>query len=198
MGSIEAPLVFCHFKMALGSTAQPLTSIGWPELPKELLLRVLDELRWTRRNSRSVRRVCRRWRAIHDSNRRCMRVRDGVPDQVICTLCGRLPALTDLSLLGVTSLSNEGVRAVCGLLPTLTRLDLGACCGVTDVGVRELRALTTLKELSLTRAVSVTDVGLRELRGLTALRRLFVIHCCTTKAGRDALKAALPALTIHA
>jgi hypothetical protein len=171
--------------------------MGWAELPEELLLRVLDELWWTPRNSRSMRAVCRCWQAIHDSSRRCMRVRDGVPDQVIRTLCGRLPVLIDLSLLQVMTLTDVGVRELRGLT-TLTRLDLGGCCNVTDVGVRELRGLTMLKELSLTRAVSVSDVGLRELRGLTALRRLFVIDCCTTKAGRDSLKAALPALIIHA
>jgi len=126
-----------------------------------------------------------------------MRVRDGVPAQVIRTLCGRLPSLTNLDLHGVVTVKDEGARAVGGLT-TLTRLDLGGCCNVTDVGVRELRGLIRLDALSLTRVVSVTDVGLRELRGLTALKRLFVIHCSTTKAGRDALKAALPALTIHA
>jgi hypothetical protein len=43
----------------------------------------------------------------------------------------------------------------------------------------------------------VTDVGLQELTTLTALTKLYVYGCSTSKAGRDALKAAIPGLTIH-
>jgi len=42
----------------------------------------------------------------------------------------------------------------------------------------------------------VTDVGLRHLSSLTALTTLLLRRTSTTRAGRNALKAVLPALTI--
>ena len=43
----------------------------------------------------------------------------------------------------------------------------------------------------------VTDVGLQHLSSLMALNTLYVSGTSTTQAGKNALKAALPALTIH-
>jgi hypothetical protein len=60
----------------------------------------------------------------------------------------------------------------------------------------ELRGLTALNGLSLTSSHNVTDVGLRHLTSLTALTTLYLGGTSTTKAGQDALKAALPALVI--
>ena len=82
-------------------------------------------------------------------------------------------------------------------LTELSKLFLGGCTLVTDVGVRELRDLTTLTALSLRACTHVTDVGLQHLTSLTALSRLYLINTSTTQAGRNALKAALPALTIR-
>jgi Leucine-rich repeat (LRR) protein len=170
------------------------TDSEWADLPEELKLKVLDR-EWTRRDSAAVRGTCRRWRAMHDASCKTLRVRDGVPDEeVICSLCGRLPALTSLDLERVKSLTTEGLRAVGGMT-TLTHLDL-TFSNVTNVGLRELRGLTALSTLYLPYCPSVTDVGLQELTTLTVLTRLGVYGCSTSKAGRDSLEAAIPGLTI--
>ena len=80
-------------------------------------------------------------------------------------------------------------------MTTLTRLNLGDS-NVTNVGLRELRGLTALSTLRLNFCPSVTDVGLQELTTLTALTTLYVFNSSTSKAGRDALKAAIPGLTM--
>jgi hypothetical protein len=255
--------------MASSSTGTlPEEEEQWKRLPEELLTKVLDTLGWAPRELGAVRGVCRRWRAVHDAACETLRVRYGVPNevltlapldticcccfwrgldiseglktsasspiqapatplfkllagQVICALCGRLPALTSLNLQGVQSLTTEGLNAVGGLT-TLTKLDLYNCSGVTDAGLKELRHLTLLTHLSLQRCGSVTDAGLRWLHGLAALTELSLYNChhvtdaglhelttlttltqislfgCqTSKAGRDALKAAIPGLAIR-
>ena len=174
-------------------TVEEGTDSEWAGLPEELKLKVLDR-EWTRRDSRAVRGTCRRWRAMHDASRKKLRVHDGVPEEVICSLCGRLPALTILNLWGVKSLTTEGLRAVGGLT-TLTWLYLHDS-NMTNVGLRELRDLTALTFLGLSYS-NVTDVGLQELTTLTALTQLYVFGCSTSKAGRDALKAVIPGLTIY-
>ena len=78
----------------------------------------------------------------------------------------------------------------------LTSLNLTYCNKVTNVGLRELRGLTALTELNLDYCRNVTDVGLQELTSLAALHTLCLLSCSTTKAGRDALKIAIPGLTI--
>ena len=78
----------------------------------------------------------------------------------------------------------------------LTELDLAGCTLVTDVGVRELRGLTKLKTLNLSYCTHVTDAGLQHCTSLTALSDLWLYGTSITQAGRNALKAALPALTI--
>jgi hypothetical protein len=170
------------------------TDSEWAGLPEELKLKVLDR-EWTPRDSAAVRGTCRRWRAMHDASCKTLHVRDGVPEaEVICSLCGRLPALTSLDLMYVQSLTTEGLRAVGGMT-TLTELNLGYST-VTNVGLRELRGLIALTFLGLSFCPSVTDVGLQELTTLTALTHLNVYGCSTSKAGRDALKAAIPGLAI--
>jgi hypothetical protein len=106
-----------------------------------------------------------------------------------------LPALTSLNLHGCVKLTNEGMRAVSSCA-SLTSLNLRWCDKVTNVGLRELRGLTALTELYLDGCYNVTDVGLQELTSLAALNTLHLRSCSTTKAGRDALKAAIPGLTI--
>jgi hypothetical protein len=176
-------------------TMEEGTDSEWADLPEELKLKVLDR-EWTWRDSGAVRGTCRRWRAMHDASCKTLLVREGVPEEeVICSLCGRLPALTSLNLGGVKSLTTEGPRAVGGMT-TLTELYLCAS-NVTNVGLRELRGLTALSTLYLPYCPSVTDVGLQELTTLTALTVLNVVGCSTSKAGRDALKAAIPGLTIY-
>jgi hypothetical protein len=197
---------------------------GSVTLPDELLLRVLEHVmlgRYGKKQWRGgVRGVSRTWRALHDGACTWLRLRNGVTDEVMHALCGRLPALKTLFLDGVTSLTADGLFAVGGLI-ALTYLSLGEC-NVTDAVLRELRGLTELSTLHLNRCTLVTDVGVRELRDLTALRTLSLRPCThvtdaglqhlmsltalcvlyldgtsTTQAGRNALKAALPALTIY-
>jgi len=196
---------------------------GSAMLPDELLLRALElvmlrygEKRW----SGAVRGVSRGWRALHDGACTWLRLRNGVTDEGMHALCGRLPALKILTLVEVTSLTAGGLRAVGGLtaltclnlalcnvtdavlrelrdLTSLTELNLTGCTLVTDVGVRELRGLTALTDLSLDGCTHVTDVGLQHCTSLTALFVLWLHGTSTIQAGRNALKAALPALTIH-
>jgi len=113
-------------------------------LPDELLLRVLEHamwqygLKWWRG---ALRGVSRRWRALHDGACTKLTLRNGVTDEGMHGLCARLPALTHLDLHGVTSLTEEGLRAVGGLT-TLTWLFLDMSSNVTDAVLRELRHLT--------------------------------------------------------
>jgi hypothetical protein len=205
--------------MASSSTGTLPEEELWEWLPEELLLKVLDG-RWTRRDLGAVRGVCRRWRAIHDAGCKRLDVGDGMTDETMHVLCGRLPSLTTLHVVGAQSLTTEGHRAVGGLtaltlldlygcsgvtdaglrwlrdLPALTALNLTHCRSVTNVGLRELRDLTALTWLSLAFCSNVTDVGLEELTSLTSLTQLNLPHCSTTEAGRDALKAAIPGITI--
>ena len=168
-------------------------------LPDELLRRVLKHVmrRWNALDSRrgAVRGVGRRWHAVHDGACQRLGLRDGVTDEVMRALCGRLPALTYLDLFEVTSLTAAGLRAVGGLT-ALTYLNLTSCSNVTDAVLWELRDLTALTTLYLNGCPDVTDAGLQHLTSLTALARLSLHGTSTTKAGQNALKAAVPALTI--
>jgi len=207
--------------MASSSTS-PLSPCE--RLPDDLLLRVLKHVMLGRDGRKSwsgdVRGFNRRWRAIHDAACTELDVRDGVTDEGMHALCGRLPALTCLNLGGVKSLTADGLRAVGGLtaltylnlvncasvndallrelrgLTALTELYLYGCTDVSNVGLRELRDLSALTRLSLTDCSNVTNAGLQHLTSLTALTTLYLVGTSTTQAGRNALKAALPALNI--
>ena len=170
-------------------------------LPEELLMRVLGHVMLRNRGGglqkwgcAGVRGVSRQWRAVHDGVCQYLRIRHGVTGEVMHALCGRLPALTYLYLYEVRSLTVDGLRAVGGLT-TLTNLEL-SYANVTDAVLRELRGHTELTKLCLNFCSDVTDVGLKHLESLTALTQLYLFHTSTTQAGRIALKAALPALTI--
>jgi len=168
-------------------------------LPDDMLLRVLDR-RWERRESGAIRLVSHRWRAVHDG-RACKHLwlDDGVTDEAMHALCGRLKCLTHLNLWKVSTLSGDGLAAM-GALASLTELRLYRCSNVTDAVLRELRGLTALTDLYLVGGLSSTDARLQHLRvSLAALTDLSVTQQgSTTHAGRDALKAALPGLTIYA
>ena len=171
---------------------------GSATLPDGLLLRALElVMLWDGQKEwrGAVRGVSRRWRALHDSACTWLRLHNGVTDEGMHALCGRLPALKTLILATVTSLTADGLRAVGGL-PALTYLDLERC-NVTDAVLRELRSLTALTTLYLGGCTHVTDVGLQHINSLTALTTLYISGTSTTQAGRNALKAALPALTIN-
>ena len=186
--------------MASSSTGTLPDEVLWEELPEELLRRVLGHVMledvgyglqkcWFG----AVRGVSRQWRALHDGVCECLIMLNGVTDEVMLALCGRLPALTYLDLWGVMSLTVDGLRAVGGLT-TLTVLNLGYT-NVTNAVLWELRGLTSLTSLNFS-FTKVTNVGLQHLSSLTALTKLYLSGTSTTQAGKDALKTALPALTI--
>jgi Leucine-rich repeat (LRR) protein len=219
-----ASMVHTRAQRRVEAAAEHSMTGGSATLPDELLLRVLEHvmLAWDGEKEwrGGVRGVSRTWRALHDGACTSLRMRNGVTDEVMHALCGRLPALKTLFLDGVTSLTADGLLAVGGLT-ALTYLNLGYCnvtdavlrelrgltelswlyldrCTlVTDVGVRELRDLTALRTLDLSGCTHVTDAGLQHLMSLTALSQLNLLGTSTTQAGRNALKAVLPALTIY-
>ena len=196
---------------------------GSAMLPDELLLRVLElvMLRYGLKGwSGAVRGVSRGWRALHDGACTRLELRNGVTNEGMHALCGRLPALKTLILRDVTTLTADGLRTVGGLttitylslsfcnvtdavlrelrdLTELAFLYLDGCTLVTDVGVRELRDLTALTELVLNGCNHLTDAGLQHCKSLTALSQLYLRGTSTTQAGRNALKTALPALEIN-
>jgi hypothetical protein len=210
-------------RRAEAATEHSMTG-GSATLPDDLLLRVLEHVMLGRNGEKwwcgGVRGVSRTWRALHDGACTRLRLCNGVTDEGMHALCGRLPALKTLILYAVTSLTADGLLAVGGLtaltflnligcnvtdavlrelrgLTELSTLYLRDCTLVTDVGVRELRDLTALRTLSLGYCTHVTDAGLQHLVSLTALSELSLDATSTTHAGRNALKAALPALIIH-
>jgi hypothetical protein len=205
------------------SQARALREGQWGRLPEELLLKVLDLLGWTPRDSGAVRGACRAWRAAHDANIKTLHVRKLMPSAPMKGMHAffqRLPTLTSLNLYKTKSMMDEELRAV-GALTVLTSLNLTHCSKVTDAGMLEVGDLTALTYLNISYCSLVTDEGMRELRGLTALTKLDLHRCSnvtdvglqelipltaltwlrssgtnTNKKGRDALKAAIPGLKI--
>jgi len=216
-------MVHTRAQQRVEAAAEHSMTGGSATLPDELLLRVLEHVRLAGGEKEwcgAVRGVSRTWRDLHDGACTRLRLRNGMTDEGMHALCGRLPALKTLILVGVTSLTADGLLAVGGLtaltylrlsfcnvtdavlrelrgLTELSTLYLGGCTLVTDVGVRELRDLTALRTLILNNCTHVTDAGLQHLMSLTALFELWLFDTPTTQAGRNALKAALPTLTIR-
>ena len=75
----------------------------WAGLPEELLLMVLEQLGWARRESVAVRLTSSRWRRLHDEGCKTNELRWGATDEAVVALSGRLPALTKLDLHGPKS-----------------------------------------------------------------------------------------------
>jgi hypothetical protein len=222
---VVASLMHMRARQRVEAAAPHSVTGGSATLPDELLLRVLEHvmLGWygEKQWRGGVRGVSRTWRALHDGACTWLDCGNGVTDEGLHALCGRLPALKTLFLSGVTSLTADGLRELRDLT-ALRTLYLYGCTHVTDAVLRELRGLTELSTLWLVGCTLVTDVGVRELRDLIALRELYLYFCTqltdaglqhlmsltalshlslhstsTTQAGRNALKAALPALAIH-
>jgi hypothetical protein len=108
-----------------------------------------------------------------------------------------LTALTTLNFDNCDNVSSEVLRAVSSLT-ALTTLHLQLCFNVTDVGLYAVSRLSALTTLNLRHCLNVTDEGLRELRRLFFLSTLNLSYCPNvTAAGKLALQAALPNLTIH-
>ena len=168
-------MVHTRAQRRVGAAAEHNMTMVSATLPDELLLRVL-ELVMLRGDGRkrwrgAVRVVSRVWRALHDGACTWLHLRNGVTDELMHALCGRLPALKTLILYQVTSLSAGGLRAMGGL--------------------------TALTFLNLYNCTNVTDVGLQHCTSLTALSTLILLRTSTTQAGRNALQTALPALDIR-
>ncbi|HYF00612.1 MAG TPA: hypothetical protein VEJ18_16950 [Planctomycetota bacterium] len=142
---------------------------------------------------------------------------DGLSDEAMAFV-GKLTTLKELDL-GDAAISSAGLRHLAGL-KQLTRLQLGWTRDVGDAGLPLLAKLTKLEWLGLG-GTKVTDAGLpalaslpnlRELalpgtavtdRGIQSLagcRQLSVLNLGTsskvTPKGIDALRRALPALTV--
>ena len=178
----------------MGSSSSTDTLSSCERLPDEILMQVLEHVMlWNglKKWCGAVRRVSRRWRALHDAACQWLRLLDGVIDEIMHALCGRLPALTWLNLFNIKSLTADGLRAVGGLT-TLTELDLSMCSNVSDAVLRELRGLTKLTDLNLCGCSHVTDAGCYT----SPLTSLTEVNFSGTQAGKDALKATLPALTM--
>jgi hypothetical protein len=109
---------------------------------------------------------------------------------------GGLTALTYLDLDDCNVVA-AGLREL-RHLTQLTALNLCHCSSVTDAGLRELRVLTALTRLYLNNCRNVTNVGIQELSSLSSLNHLSLYGCSTSKAGQNALKAAIPGLIIYA
>ena len=134
-----------------------------------------------------------------------------------------LTALTTLDISGCHDVKDEGLRAVSGALTALTTLDISSCHSVTSEGLRAVSSLTALTSLRMTYCKTVTDEVLRAVStALTALTSLDISGCknltneslrtlssfialvelelgdCdkVTAAGKQALRTALPNLTI--
>jgi hypothetical protein len=147
---------------------------GWAELPEELLLTVLDKLEWKWRESAAVRRMCSRWRRIHDAGLKRMELAFRATDESVMALCARMPSLTKVDLWCSEDLTDEGLRAVVKL-ESLT--SLSGCPLVTDEGLRAVTGLESLTELNLSWCSLVTDNGLRAVAELKSLTNLDLWGC---------------------
>jgi hypothetical protein len=110
-----------------------------------------------------------------------------------------LTTLTSLHLEGCGAVTAKQVLALSNLTG-LAVLNLRCCDTVTAEGLRALSSLTALSTLTLTLSYNpnVTDEVLRSLSSLTALSTLDIYGCHNvTAAGKQALRTAIPNLTIH-
>lgn len=103
----------------------------------------------------------------------------------------RLLKLHTLQLGG--RLTRRGAR-VLARLPRLRHLVLQ--CMLDDDVAEALGRCVALESLDMSRAFGFTDEGLRALHGLRRLRRFHLKNTRTTPAGRNALRAALPACEV--
>jgi hypothetical protein len=109
----------------------------------------------------------------------------------------RLTTLTTLRLWRCSAVKDKQVLEL-SHLTGLTGLDLGSCRGVTSEGLRALGSLTALSTLDLCGCLNVSDEVLRALSSLTALTTLDLRSCPNvTAAAKQALRTAIPNLTIH-
>jgi hypothetical protein len=144
-----------------------------------------------------VRLVSREWRDCHDALVTRLTVTCTTNDEGMWLLVRRFPAVVSLAMKhSGRLLTDEGLKAVSSLIG-LTSLDISHCELVTDEGLKAVSTLTGLTFLKLRYCDKVTAEGLKAVSSLTGLKSLDLCSCSTSKAGRDALKAAIPGLTIR-
>jgi len=106
-----------------------------------------------------------------------------------------LPALSSLDISHCKSVTAEELRTL-STCTTLSKLNL-SLCNVTDEGLLAVSTCASLSSLDLSWCRRVTDAGLRTLNALAALTSLDLHNCVSvTEAGKQALRTALPKLTI--
>jgi hypothetical protein len=81
-------------------------------------------------------------------------------------------------------------------LTALVSLNLNFC-NVSDEVLRALSSLTSLSDLNLSFCANVSDEGLRTVSCLTALTTLSFGGSNVSAAAKQALRTAIPNLTIH-
>jgi hypothetical protein len=119
-----------------------------------------------------------------------------VTTEVLRAVSG-LTALTTLTLYDCGSASTEGLCTV-SRLTALTNLNLSCNPNVTTEVLRAVSCLNALTCLRLSHCDNVADERLLALRSLTALTTLDLWGCLhVTDAGKQALRTALPNLTIN-
>ena len=118
-------------------------------------------------------------------------------DEVMHAVSG-ISALTSLDLTACRNITSEALCEV-GNLTALTKLNLFySHSNVTNELLVVVSSLTALTYLNLANCYQITDHGLRRLTSLHALTSLYLFNCDdVTAAGKQALRAALPSLTIY-
>lgn len=92
------------------------------------------------------------------------------------------------------SRATDSDLAVVRQFPAVDRLSLPPA--ITDAGLRQLEGLPNLTSLDL-QNTQVTDEGLAVLKTMPKLMQLYIHGSRITPAGADAVKAALPKVTIE-
>lgn len=95
-----------------------------------------------------------------------------------------LPDLTHLSLHGLPSLGDAGLRAAAAAARRLESASLACCPGVTDLTLKRLAHLEHLSHARLVRlGPGVTADGVRALAGAPAMAAVVVAGCAGVRAG---------------
>ena len=121
----------------------------------------------------------------------------GVTDEQVQGL-SNLTGLRHLNLNWCIGVTTEALCNMSRQLLSLTELSLCWCDNVTTEVLRAVSGLASLTNVNLEGCNNVTDEGLRTLPSLAALTTLNLVGCPNvTAAGKQALRTALPNLTIH-
>jgi hypothetical protein len=156
-------------KVQAGGGAHQAMDGGWAYLPQDLMLKVLDTLRWERSACSAMRATCVHWWAVVDT---------GVPSLMLNSWNStrRFPSVLSLEVENCAELTDLVLRheLVTGHLTKLSALSLGCCSKLTEAGISSLQKLPALSQLHLQLCGSSVTLGaleeLERLRGLRSLR----------------------------